>query len=228
MRVLVIEDDVKLSQVIREGLEKAGFEIDVENFGESGEEAAYVEDYDAILLDLNLPDKDGIDVLKFLRQENIQTPIIVVTARDDVKARALGLDYGADDYVIKPFDFIELVARIHAVIRRSQGRSNPQIQCGELIVEPQNKMAKVENERLDLSVKEYEILEYLATRSGTIVSNEALVLHVYGEDFDPQSSVLRVHLVNLRKKLVSHGISKDFIETVKGRGYIIHACVKEK
>lgn len=219
MRILIIEDDMTLSKVMKEGLEKAGFQTVVSNSGNDGEELAYVEDFDAILLDLNLPDKDGIDILQFLRKENVLTPIIIVTARDEVKQRALGLDYGADDYITKPFDFIELVARLHAVMRRAQGRANASVVIGDLHITPQQKQVTVKGESIPLSVKEYEIIEYLAINQGKIVSNEELALQLYGEDFDPFSSVLRVHIANVRKKLKKADLTEEVLQTIKGRGY---------
>lgn len=225
MRVLVIEDDIKLARVMQQGLEKEGFIVEISNAGNEGEELAYVNQYDAILLDLNLPDKDGISVLQFLRSENVETPVIIVTARDEIRERALGLDVGADDYITKPFDFIEVVARIRAVVRRFQGRSNPHIMLGELKIDPKNKMVEFEGQEIKLSVKEYEILELLAIRHPQAITNEEITEQIYGEDADPFSSVLRVHIANLRKKLTEK-IGYNAIETIKGRGYKI--CLNEK
>jgi len=226
MKILVIEDDINLSGIIAKALKKERFQVDVANFGLEGEELAYVNNYDAILLDLNLPDKDGIEILKFLRDENILTPIIIVTARDETKQRALGLDYGADDYLVKPFDFLELVARIRAVTRRFQGRANPSIEIdGIIFIEPKTKVVKINNSEVILSIKEYDILELLAIQHPQIVTNEAIAEQLYGDEYDSYSSVLRVHIANLRKKL-RIVYKTEVIQTVKGRGYRI--CLKDE
>lgn len=218
MRLLVIEDNKELALSIKAGLEKNGFYIDVSYTGMEGEEKAYTNGYDSILLDLNLPDKDGIEILKFLRSEHIETPVIIITARDEIEERALGLDLGADDYLTKPFQLLELRARVQAVIRRFQGRSNPIIEVGNLTIRPAARVALWENKPIPLSTKEFDILEYIAGCHPAIVSSEEIVEHVYDETFDPFSSVLRVHLTKLRKKL--NDISgKELLITTRGKGY---------
>ncbi|MEV2908971.1 response regulator transcription factor [Paenibacillus larvae] len=174
--------------------------------------------YDSILLDLNLPDKDGIEILSFLRENHIHTPIVIVTARDEVYQRALGLNSGADDYIIKPFDFVEFEARIQAVIRRYYGRAKNEIDIGKIKVCPQTRKAYIDGLEIILSAKEFDILEYLASRSPDIVSSEDIAEHVYDESFDPFSSVLRVHIANLRKKLTKKG-GNGLLVTMKGSGY---------
>jgi two-component system response regulator QseB len=220
MRVLIIEDDRELSQVMKAGLEKSGFTADVANSGADGEEKAYATPYDAILLDLNLPDKDGMEILSFLRQSQVATPVIIITARDEITQRALGLDTGADDYIIKPFDFVELRARIRAVVRRSFGRTNPEISIGKLVLNPQTRKVHFDGTEIALSAKEFDILECLSSRSPAVVSSEEIAEHVYDDQFDPFSSVLRVHLANLRKKLAAAGAEK-LLQNVKGKGYCI-------
>lgn len=221
MRLLVIEDDLQLSKLIRKGLEEAGFIVDVANTGIEGEEKACSNQYDTVLLDLNLPDKDGLEILRFLRKNNISLPVIIVTARDEVKQRALGLDLGADDYIIKPFDFIELRARIQAVVRRFYGRTNPLIRIGKLTVNPQTRKVYIDKDVVELSEKEFDILEFMANSFPKVVSTEEIAEHVYDEFFDPFSSVLRVHIVNLRKKLTRAG-GEGLLQTVKGKGYCLH------
>lgn len=224
MRLLIIEDHVELSTFMKSGLEKAGFQVDTALKGIEGEEKACVNNYDVILLDLNLPDKDGLEILKYLRFEHIDTPVIIVTARDDIEERALGLDLGADDYLIKPFQFIELRARIQAVIRRFHGRLNPIIEIGNLMIHPASRSVMWKGEIIFLAAKEFDILEYIAQRHPAVISSEEIIEHVYNEDFDPFSTVLRVHLSKLRKKLreVSH---KDILITTRGKGYTI--CIDE-
>ncbi|GBU11093.1 quorum sensing DNA-binding response regulator in two-component regulatory system with QseC [Erysipelotrichaceae bacterium] len=218
MQLLIIEDDRQLAQIMKQGLEREGWIVDVSNLGMEGEEKAFIHQYDAILLDLNLPDKDGIEILTFLRSENIQTPVVIISARDEIKQRALGLDVGADDYVTKPFDFLEVNARIRAVVRRFQGRANPIIMNKNLKIDPKAKRVTISGVEVLLSAKEYEILEFLAIKSPQIVTKEEISDQIYGEDADPQSSVLRVHIANLRKKTESVSGEK-IIETIKGRGY---------
>lgn len=218
MRLLIIEDNKGLATSIKTGLEKEGFCVDTAETGLAGEEKAFVNGYDAILLDLNLPDKDGIDILRFLRSEHIETPVIIITARDEIEERALGLDLGSDDYLTKPFQLLELRARVQAVVRRFHGRSNPVIAVGELTIQPAQRVALWEGTPIPLSVKEFDILEYIAERYPAIVSGEEIVEHVYDETFDPFFSVLRVHLTKLRKKLTA-AAGKDILITTRGKGY---------
>ncbi len=218
MRLLIIEDHKELADSMKVGLEKNGFSVDVAYYGEDGEELAFVNSYDCILLDLNLPDKDGIDILRFLRRENIASPVIIVTARDEVEQRAMGLDLGADDYISKPFELLELRARVQAVIRRFHGRTNPILQVGGLVVYPDKRIAEYGGKAITLSAKEFDVLEYLAMRHPAIVSSEEIVEHVYNEEFDPFSSVLRVHLTRLRRKLMDAS-EKELLITHRGKGY---------
>ncbi|MGL4773384.1 MAG: response regulator transcription factor [Clostridium sp.] len=218
MRILIIEDDRELAELIKKGLMGFGFYSDIANTGEEGEEKALLNEYDGILLDLNLPDKDGLDVLKEIRQSEIITPIIIVSARDKVKERALGLDYGADDYIVKPFDLVELRARINAVVRRFYGRVNSEIKIGELKIDPKSRVVTYNANEVKLSSKEFDILEYISNNHPNVVSSESIMEHVYDEHFDQFSSVLRVHIANLRKKLKGAS-NEDVLITVKGKGY---------
>lgn len=222
MRLLIIEDNVELSIYMKNGLEKLGFSVDTANNGADGEEKACVNGYDAILLDLNLPDKDGLDILTYLRQSDIDTPAIIITARDDIRERALGLDLGADDYIVKPFQLVELRARIQAVIRRYHGRTNPRISIGALTINPSGRSAEINGIPVALASKEFDILEYLAQRHPAVVSTEEIAEHIYDESFDPFSSVLRVHIARLRKKLME-AAGKDILQTTRGKGYSLCA-----
>ena len=218
MRLLIIEDNIELADSMKIGMEKYGFSVDAANFGKDGEQLAFVNSYDCVLLDLNLPDKDGIDILRFLRKENISAPVIIVTARDEVEQRALGLDLGADDYISKPFELLELRARVQAVIRRFHGRTNPVLQIGDLTIYPDKRVAEYASNPVTLSAKEFDVLEYLAMRHPAVVSSEEIVEHIYNEEFDPFSSVLRVHLTRLRRKL-SDISGKEILITHRGKGY---------
>lgn len=209
---------------MKAGLEKAGFHADVSYTGSDGEEKAFVNGYDVILLDLNLPDKDGIDILKFLRESQVETPVIIITARDEIEQRALGLDLGADDYLTKPFQLLELRARVQAVIRRFHGRTNPLIAIGRLAVNPAARTAEIDGKSLELAAKEFDILEYIATLHPAVVSSEEIAEHIYDEEFDPFSSVLRVHLARLRKKL-SAAAGHEVLITTRGKGYSLDAQI---
>lgn len=220
MRLLIIEDDKQLSKEMKIGLEQQGFIIDVANTGLLGEEKAYTTDYDAVLLDLNLPDKDGLEILSFLRDSKRNIPVLIVSARSTVAERAKGLDLGADDYIVKPFDFVEMTSRINAVIRRFYGRTSPNIDIGRLSICPATRVALWDGEIIMLSAKEFDILNFIAECHPEIVSSEQIIEHVYDEFFDPFSSVLRVHITNLRKKLQTVSGQKLLI-TVKGKGYYL-------
>lgn len=215
MRVLIIEDNVEILKCMKVELEKSGLYVDIANNGLEGEEKAYVNEYDVILLDLSLPDKDGMEILKYLRKENIETPIIIITASIEITK---GLNLGADDYIVKPFNMDELNARIQAVLRRFRGRGNPDIVLNQLIIDPISRRANYDKKRIDLTTKEFDILEYLAIRYPAIVSSEEILEHTYDESFDSFSSVLRVHIAKLRKKL-KKTTGKDILLTTRGKGY---------
>lgn len=225
MRILIIEDDKELASVVKRGLEVFGFSSDVANTGSDGEEKIFINEYDCILLDLNLPDKDGLEVLKQIREDGVTIPVIVVTARDAVKERAMGLDLGADDYIVKPFDLIELRARINAVVRRLYGRMNSEIKIGDLLISPKARIVTYNSKEVKLSAKEFDILEYIANRYPEVVSSEDIAEHVYDESFNQFSTVLRVHIANLRKKLKIVA-EEDILITLKGKGYRIWEKIK--
>lgn len=223
MRLLVIEDNIELSNSMKKGLENMNFKVDISNTGEEGEEKASINEYDVILLDLNLPDTDGIEVLKYLRKKSIDTPIIIITARDNVSDLAIGLDNGADDYITKPFQLLEVRARIHAVIRRFHGRTNPIINIGTLKLNPVNRTVYIDEKKVILAIKEFDILEYICYKHPAVVSSEEIVEHVYDENFDPFSSVLRVHISRLKNKLKNIQ-GQEVLVNVRGKGYCL--CVE--
>lgn len=223
MRILIIEDHKELADSVKTHLIQENYQVDVAYEGLLGEEKAYVNHYDVILLDLNLPDKDGIEVLRFLRKEGVETPVVIITARDELEERTLGLDAGADNYIGKPFQLKEVSARIRAVIRRYHGRSNPIITIGCLSIDPASRQAKWNDALIPLSVKEFDILEYLAIRHPAVVSSEEIAEHIYDEDFDPFSSILRVHFTRLRKKL-ERTCGIDILTNMRGKGYYL--CVE--
>ncbi|MDV4491859.1 response regulator transcription factor [Enterococcus faecium] len=192
--------------------------VDVAYDGESGEEKAFINSYDGILLDLNLPKKDGLSVLQSLRAEEVESPVIIITARDEIEERAKGLDFGADDYLVKPFELLELKARIRAVIRRYHGRALPQISIGALKIDPLGRRVSYQKTEVVLKPKEFDILLCIAQRHPAVVSSEEISEHVYDEDFDPFSSVLRVHLARLKKKL-AEAAEKEVLKTIRAKGY---------
>ncbi|MEQ7196528.1 response regulator transcription factor [Enterococcus avium] len=218
MRVLVVEDNRELALSVKKGLEQENISVDVAYDGESGEEKAFVNSYDGILLDLNLPKKDGLSVLQSLRAEEVESPVIIITARDEIEERAKGLDFGADDYLVKPFELLELKARIRAVIRRYHGRALPQISIGALKIDPLGRRVSYQKTEVVLKPKEFDILLCIAQRHPAVVSSEEISEHVYDEDFDPFSSVLRVHLARLKKKL-AEAAEKEVLKTIRAKGY---------
>ena len=224
MRLLIIEDDRALALSMKEGLAKFGFYVDVSNLGSEGEEKAFVNEYDAVLLDLNLPDKDGTEILEFLRENGVDTPILIITARDEIEERAMGLDLGADDYITKPFQLLELRARIQAVVRRYHGRTSPVIAIGELSVNPATRRATVNGAAVELAPKEFDILEYLAQKHPAVTTAEEVAEHIYDETFDPSSSILRVHFSRLKRKLAD-ACGREVLQNIRGKGYWL--CEKE-
>lgn len=218
MRVLVVEDNRELALSVKKGLEQENISVDVAYDGELGEEKAFINSYDGILLDLNLHKKDGLSVLQSLRAEEVESPVIIITARDEIEERAKGLDFGADDYLVKPFELLELKARIRAVIRRYHGRALPQISIGALKIDPLGRRVSYQKTEVVLKPKEFDILLYIAQRHPAVVSSEEISEHVYDEDFDPFSSVLRVHLARLKKKL-AEAAEKEVLKTIRAKGY---------
>jgi len=218
MRILIIEDNRELAMSVQKGLERENFSVDLAFSGLVGEEKAYVNAYDAILLDLNLPDRDGLSILNFLRESTIDTPIIITTARDEIEERAKGLDFGADDYLVKPFELLELVARIRAVIRRFHGRTTPFIKINQLMIDPVKRFVSYGDTEVFLKPKEFDILLCIAQQHPAVVSTEKIAEHVYDENFDPFSSVLRVHLARLKKQL-AQASGKELLKTIRAKGY---------
>lgn len=215
MRILVVEDEVKLGGAIKRGLEQEGYAVDLIHDAENGQSYAETEDYDVIILDRMLPDgKDGLDICRELRKNGDKTPVLMLTARDAVRDRVQGLTDGADDYLIKPFSFEELLARLQALHRRPQELIATVLQFGNLSVDISTKSIFVDKTQITLSKKEYALLEYLAHHPGQIMSKEQIIKHVWDFDADILPNTVEVFIRNLRKKL-----GADIIETVRGFGY---------
>ena len=196
MKILIIEDDQILAKNLKEVLIKDSFAVDVAFSKDGGLVEIEVNEYDCVVLDINLPDGSGFDLLKELRQSENQTPVIIVTARGEVEDKVKGLNLGADDYVPKPIDSNELIARIRAVIRRNSQSALPVITIGDLVVKPAEHLAKVGSHTLDLTAKEFAVLEYLAQHSGQAVTRTMLMEHIWGSDFDTFSNVIDVYIRN--------------------------------
>ena len=218
MRLLIIEDSEEIINCIKIELEKIGICVDTATSGFEGEEKAYVNEYDIIILDIGLPDKNGIEILKYLRKESIDTPVMILTGCDERKMLIQGLEIGADDYLIKPIQMEEIVARVRAIIRRYNKKSNPDIKIGNLVVNTSTRIALYNNKKLELTIKEFDILEYLAMKFPAVISSEEILEHVYNEYFNPFSSVLRVHITKLMKKL-EKASGKEILITTRGKGY---------
>lgn len=221
MRVLVIEDDPATALSIELMLKSESFNVYTTDLGEEGIDLGNLYDYDIILLDLNLPDMSGFEVLRKLRLSKVTTPTLILSGLAGVEDKVKGLGGGADDYMTKPFHKGELLARIYAVVRRSKGHAQSVIQTGDLIVNLDNKMAEVNGQPVYLTSKEYQMLELLALRKGTTVSKEMFLNHLYGGRDEPELKIIDVFICKLRKKLVNASGGKDYIETVWGRGYVL-------
>ena len=221
MRVLLIEDDSATAQSIELMLKVDSFNVYTTDLGEEGIDLGKIYDYDIILLDLNLPDVSGLEVLRSLRVARINTPILILTGLATVADKVRGFEFGADDYLTKPFHRAELVARIQAIVRRSKGHAGSVIQTGDLIVNLDEKAAEINSVRIRLTRKEYEMLELLSLRKGMTVSKEMFLNHLYSGMDEPELKIIDVFICKLRKKLADASNGKDYIETVWGRGYML-------
>jgi two-component system, OmpR family, response regulator QseB len=216
MRILLVEDDAMIGEAVRTGLRQDGFTIDWVREAEAGDAAIKTEAYALLLLDLGLPRKSGLDWLRELRKRGNRTPILILTARDAVVDRVAGLDSGADDYLVKPFDLDELSARVRALLRRDAGRAEPLHRHGALTLDPATHEANFRGETVNLSAREFTLLAALLERPGAILSRAQLEQRLYGWGEEVESNAVEVHIHNLRKKL-----GPDFIRNVRGLGYTV-------
>ncbi len=222
MRVLLVEDDAAMQKSIQLMLSaEGGYIVDATSLGEDGLEIGKLYDYDIIILDLMLPDMDGYEVLRRLRASRVNTPILILSGLSDLDNKIKGLGFGADDYLTKPFDKRELIARVQAIIRRSKGHSESIIRTGKLTVNLDAKTATVEGAPLHLTGKEYGILELLSLRKGTTLTKEMFLNHLYGGMDEPELKIIDVFVCKLRKKLTTATEGDNYIETVWGRGYVL-------
>ena len=221
MRILLVEDDPTTSRSIELMLTHANLNVFCTDLGEDGIDLAKLYDYDLILLDLNLPDMSGHEVLRQLRLARIETPILILSGADDTESKIKGFGFGADDYLTKPFHREELVARIHAIIRRSKGHSQSVIRTGEVNVNLDAKTVDVGGKTVHLTGKEYQMLELLSLRKGTTLTKEMFLNHLYGGMDEPELKIIDVFICKLRKKLAEATAGQNYIETVWGRGYVL-------
>src|SRR6202163_4495789 len=226
MRVLLIEDDTATAQSIELMLKSENFNVYVTDLGEEGIDLGKLYDYDIILLDLNLPDMSGYEVLRSLRVTKVKTPILILSGMAGIEDKIKGLGLGADDYLAKPFHKDELVARIHAIVRRSKGHAQSLIGIGDLVVNLDAKIAEVLGVKVQLTGKEYQIVELLALRKGSTLSKEVILNHLYGGMDEPDLKIIDVFICKLRKKLFNASGGKDYIETVWGRGHVLREPIE--
>ena len=222
MRILVVEDEQKVANALREGLQGEGYDVDVERTGEGAFFRITTEQFDAVLLDLTLPGRDGLEILRAMRERGMKTPVLVLTARDTLQDRVVGLDAGADDYLIKPFAFTELLARIRALVRRGRAAETPRLVVGDLEVHLTTREVVRGGRRVDLTVREFELLEYLLRHQGQVVSRETLARDVWKETArtTPLDNVIDVHIARLRRKVDADQAAK-LIHTVRGVGFVL-------
>jgi two-component system cell cycle response regulator CtrA len=221
MRVLLVEDDSATAASIEMMLRAEGFICDTTDLGEDGLEIGKLYDYDIIILDLMLPDIDGYEVLRRLRAARVRTPILILSGLAELDHKIKGLGFGADDFLTKPFDRRELIARIQAIVRRAKGHSESVIRTGKLTVNLDSRTVEVDSQPLHLTGKEYGILELLSLRKGTTLTKEMFLNHLYGGMDEPELKIIDVFVCKLRKKLSTATKGDNYIETVWGRGYVL-------
>ena len=222
MQILVVEDEPKVGQALREGLESEGYEVTLAPTGEEGFFHASTRAFDLIILDVMLPGRDGIEVLETLRKQGMKTPVLLLTAKDAIEDRVLGLDAGADDYLVKPFAFAELSARIRALLRRNRTETETGLTVGRLEVDPVRRTVLREGQRIELTAREFELLEYLVRNHGRVVSREMLARDIWKETAraTPLDNVIDVHIARLRRK-VDDPFETKLLQTVRGVGFIL-------
>lgn len=220
MKILVVEDEERVAQFIQKGLKEEGHAVDVSYDGEDGGFLAEVNDYDLIILDLMLPKKNGLQTCKEIRDHGVNTPVLMLTARDSVEDKVRGLDAGADDYLPKPFAFEELLARVRALLRRQSESRTPTLKIADLELDPMSRQVTRSGKPIRLTTKEYALLEYLLRNPKKVLSRTLIGEHVWDMNFDPESNVIDVYVSHLRTK-VDKGFEPPLIHTLRGQGYIL-------
>lgn len=227
MRVLLVEDDAAMARSIELMLKSEDYVVDIADLGEEGLEIGKIYDYDLIILDLMLPDIDGYEVLRRLRDSRVETPILILSGLSDLDAKVKGLGFGADDYLTKPFDKREFLARIHAIIRRAKGHAQSRIVTGRLSVDLGGRSVEIDGKPIHLTGKEYGVLELLSLRKGTTLTKEMFLNHLYGGMDEPELKIIDVFVCKLRKKLKDATSGENYIHTVWGRGYVLRDPMEE-
>jgi DNA-binding response OmpR family regulator len=222
MRVLIVEDDRGIAQFLAQGLSEAGYAVDVADNGRQGLDFVLAADYDVLVIDIQLPQISGLDLLKKLRSRQIQSPILLLTARDTVQDRVQGLDAGADDYLVKPFDFSELLARLRALLRRPPLQTDTVLRVGDLEMDTAQRWVRRSNRAIDLSPREFALLEYLMRHPKQVLSRTQIAQHVWDFDFSSDFKVIDVYIGYLRRKVEIRG-EQSLIHTIRGVGYCIGA-----
>jgi heavy metal response regulator len=220
MYILVVEDDRKVASFLKKGLQEESYTVDVAYDGEDGLTLAMANQYDLIILDIMLPEKDGIQVLRELRTRSISIPILMLTARDSVEDKVQGLDWGADDYLTKPFAFAELLARIRAIMRRGKPDLPVQLTAADLTLDPVTRRVQRSGKEIELTSKEYALLEYFLKNKGQVLTRSLISEHVWGYQFDTGTNIVSVYVNYLRNK-VDTGFDRKLIHTVRGVGYVL-------
>jgi DNA-binding response OmpR family regulator len=218
MRILVIEDNHRLSSSLQMNLTHEGYSVDAAYDGQEGQDLAELTPYDLIILDILLPKKDGLEVCRELRRRRIHTPILLLTARDSVDDRVQGLDSGADDYLVKPFAMRELLARLRALLRRNHPYTNGRLEMGDLIVDPTTHTVEREGHSIDLTPKEFALLEYFMYHPNQVVTRDMIEQHIWNYDFEGNSNVIDVYVRRLRRK-IDHPFEVKLLTTIRGIGY---------
>ena len=222
MRILVVEDEAKVASFIRRALEEESYAVDVCADGTQGLDMALDKEYDLIILDLMLPGLSGLEILKAIRKEKIKTPVLILTARSEVGQKVKGLDAGADDYLTKPFAIEELLARVRALLRRGSGETGGLLQIDDLVLNPATREVTRGGKRVELTAKEYALLEYLMRNAGRVLTRPMIAEHVWNLDFDTFTNVIDVYMNYLRNK-IDRGRERKLIQTVRGSGYVLRA-----
>ena len=223
MKLLIVEDEVLLSRSLSKGLRRLGYAMDCAFDGEEALELLEINAYDLMVLDINIPKINGLDVLKKIREAGSRLPVIILSAKNTVFDKVKGLDCGSNDYLTKPFDFLELEARIRNLLRQNTGLNDSVVRCGEASIDTSAKKAYWGGTLLDLTKKEYSILQYLLHHPDTVISAEELIEHVWDSEVDLFSNSFRFHIHSLRKKIKDAGSTSDFIITIRGQGYMVSA-----
>ncbi|MBS6953264.1 MAG: response regulator transcription factor [Enterocloster asparagiformis] len=228
MKLLIVEDEVLLSKALSKGLRRLGYAVDCAFDGEEALELFEINQYDLMILDINIPKINGLDVLKTIRQTDSLLRVIILSAKNTVFDKVKGLDCGSNDYLTKPFDFLELEARIRSLLRQNAGSKGSVLKCGQVSVDTSAKIAYLAESQLDLTKKEYSILQYLLHHPDTVISAEELIEHVWDSDTDLFSNSFRFHIHSLRKKIKEAGSTHDCILTVRGQGYMISSPEEDR